>query len=268
MSAIPYMPLWVSDYLADTQDFSTEEHGAYMLLIMTYWQRGEPLPNDPERLARVARLSNERWTAVEPTLKRMFSVCLSNWTHHRIEAELTRARDKIEKAREAGKKGGRSKKAISEEADAKRTLSGRQSGCLTTQNPDSLELESNLLPTEQEPEIVGEQTVRNLLKGVGVGTERHTDVTADAKRLVCQDLDISDAEPLVRVFDRWSENKPAKTSRDAWFRSVAPKLWKNNPAVHAACKPLNEHPPPEPAKPAKAGPALIANVSKGQRNAH
>ncbi len=151
MSSIPYMPLWVSDYLADTQDFSTEEHGAYMLLIMTYWQRGEPLPNDAERLARVARLSNERWTAVEPTLKRMFNVTANEWTHKRIDAELTRARDKIEKAREAGKKSAKSRNSNPEATDAERTLNGCSNERPTTSESDSLISTITAQTTEQEP---------------------------------------------------------------------------------------------------------------------
>lgn len=151
MSAIPYMPLWVSDYLADTQDFSTEEHGAYMLLIMTYWQRGEPLPNDPERLARVARMSSERWTDVEPTLKRMFNVTANEWTHKRIDAELTRARNKIEKARESGKKSAESRKANPEPTDVQRPLPASPNPEPTTSESDSLLGTITVQSTEQEP---------------------------------------------------------------------------------------------------------------------
>lgn len=151
MSAIPYMPLWVSDYLADTQDFSTEEHGAYMLLIMTYWQRGEPLPNDPERLARVARLSNERWTSVEPTLKRMFNVTANEWMHKRIDAELTRARNKIEKARESGKKSAKSRKANPEPTDVERPLPPSPNPETTTSESDSLLSTITVQSTEQGP---------------------------------------------------------------------------------------------------------------------
>ena len=68
MSTSPYMPLYVADYLADAAHLTTEEHGAYLLLIMTYWQRGKPLPADPARLANIARMSNERWTDVQRTL--------------------------------------------------------------------------------------------------------------------------------------------------------------------------------------------------------
>lgn len=88
------MRLYVADYIADTQDFSCEEHGAYLLLIMHYWRTGG-LPNDDERLARIAKLSAERWQCVRSTLVSKFG---PRWSHKRIEAERDKAEEKSLKA--------------------------------------------------------------------------------------------------------------------------------------------------------------------------
>ncbi|MEE5079541.1 DUF1376 domain-containing protein [Pseudomonas alliivorans] len=86
MAALPYMQLYVADYLADTMHLTTEEHGAYLLLIFNYWQTGKPIP--VTRLARIARLSNERWTDVERSLHEFFNERDNEWVHDRIERDL------------------------------------------------------------------------------------------------------------------------------------------------------------------------------------
>jgi len=80
------MQLYVADYLADTMHLTTEEHGAYLLLIFNYWQTGKPIP--VSRLARIARLSNERWTDVERSLNEFFNERSGEWVHDRIERDL------------------------------------------------------------------------------------------------------------------------------------------------------------------------------------
>ena len=74
-----------------------------MLLLMNCFQTKKPIPSG--RLASVARLSNERWTIVEQTLKEFFEQDDNgNWFNRRIQKELERIENKAKKASEAGKK--------------------------------------------------------------------------------------------------------------------------------------------------------------------
>lgn len=130
MAALPYMPLYVADYLADTAHLTTEEHGAYLLLIMNYWQRGKALPGDPQRLARIAGLSNERWTDVERTLNEFFEPRDGLWFHARIETELRRVREKSEKAKRAGMASVKARALT----DVQRTFNGRSTDAEQTFN--------------------------------------------------------------------------------------------------------------------------------------
>ncbi len=93
------MPFYVGDYLADTGHLSTVEHGAYMLLIMHYWQH-EGLPTEGAKLARIARLGQADWDAIRDTIADLFG---DNWTHKRIDAELARASETVAKRSAAGK---------------------------------------------------------------------------------------------------------------------------------------------------------------------
>ena len=98
----PWMPLYVADYLADTGHLSTVEHGAYLLLIMHYWQNGA-LPADEVKLARICRLPPREWAVVRETLADFFQ---PGWRHERIERELSAAREAYERRAKAGRKGG------------------------------------------------------------------------------------------------------------------------------------------------------------------
>lgn len=115
------MPLFVSDYLSHTQHLSAAEHGAYMLLIMNYWQREKPLPADPRKLARIARMSDAEWAEASGSLSEFFQEIDGAWVHKRIEEEIAKAADKIEKAKANGKLGGRPPK---KEPDGNPPVSG------------------------------------------------------------------------------------------------------------------------------------------------
>jgi uncharacterized protein YdaU (DUF1376 family) len=110
MAVFGYMPLYVGDYLGDTQHLSTVEHGAYMLLLMAYWSQGHALPNNNRKLARIARLSDDEWQGVKDTILELFEAKGETLTHKRVELELEGLRRRIEQAKAAGEASGRARK--------------------------------------------------------------------------------------------------------------------------------------------------------------
>jgi uncharacterized protein YdaU (DUF1376 family) len=111
-----YMPLWVGDYLRDTAHLSTVEHGAYLLLIMHYWSTGEPLRDDDDELANIARMPVSDWLKIAPRIRRFFSKssCLSyslampQALHHkRVDSELELSRERLDSFKKRGAAGAR-----------------------------------------------------------------------------------------------------------------------------------------------------------------
>ncbi len=114
----PWMPLYVADYLGDTTRLSTLEHGAYMLLIMEYWQHGS-LPADDNALARIARMTPREWSRIKVTISHFFD---GEWRHKRIDAELGKADAVSSKRRASAEKrwgGDRSKPDAKAPANAR-----------------------------------------------------------------------------------------------------------------------------------------------------
>ncbi len=144
MAALPYMQLYIADYLADTMHLSTEEHGAYLLLMFNYWQTGRAIPKS--RLPKIARLSNDRWISVESSLKEFFSDNGSEWKHDRIERDLEGVRNSLEQKSAAGRASAKARKA------KKGTESERQSNDRSTGVNSPLEQDGNGNPTNKDPD--------------------------------------------------------------------------------------------------------------------
>jgi len=98
------MPIYIGNYLADTTRLTTEQHGAYFLLMMDYWRSGPP-PDDDEILQNVTRLSAFLWKKTRPVLEKLFYVHDGAWHHKIIDEEIAAALEgkgaASEKARKA-----------------------------------------------------------------------------------------------------------------------------------------------------------------------
>jgi len=107
-----WMPVYPGDYLADTGRLTTEQHGAYFLLLLDYWRCGSP-PADDAILANITRLKKARWQQVKLAILPFFKVVDGRLVHARVEAELAsatgnqeRRSDKARKAAKARWEGG------------------------------------------------------------------------------------------------------------------------------------------------------------------
>jgi uncharacterized protein YdaU (DUF1376 family) len=100
-----WMPLYVGEYLADTTNLNTEQHGAYCLMLMAAWKRGGALPNDDSQLSAICKLSPARWRAHRPVLTAFFRIEDDTLIHKRVTSERQKAQAISEKKAEAGAEG-------------------------------------------------------------------------------------------------------------------------------------------------------------------
>lgn len=219
MSNRAWMPLHITDYLADTGHLTAAEHGAYLMLIMHYWQNGS-LPSDERLLARLARMSKAEWDEGRDVLAMLFG---PNWTHKRIDAELSKADDIIEKRRNA---------ALGRHAKGKPDASAVQvqSTCSDT----------GALPSTLD-QVVKEEPNGSSKKR---GCRLPADFTADLGWAVSEGLSPSQAKTEFDKFrDYWNGRTGASATKLDW-----PGTWRNwvRQALERAPQAIRGSPPRQP----------------------
>lgn len=205
MAALPYMPLFVADYLADTRHLSAAQHGAYLLLIMNYWQRGGPLPDDDVKLARIVGLGPREWLRHRAIISEFFSVSDGSWAHSRIDAELSRVEAKSLKSKKAA------------QASVERRFGER-----------SADVHTNVEPTDTDN--IREDNKKKEEQGGGKPPASYA-FFGQTIKLNDRDLDkwrrtyhtIGDMEAELTTLDAWWGTQPTER-RKHWFHPTAGML--------------------------------------------
>ena len=95
-----WMRFYIGDYMRDTGHLRAAHHGAYIMLIMHYWQKGG-LPSDDAQLATIARMTDKEWRAAKAVLAGFFK---PGWKHSRVEREIAAAEGRYKQRVEIAKK--------------------------------------------------------------------------------------------------------------------------------------------------------------------
>lgn len=112
MSKAPAMPMFWDAYLADTTHLTTEEHGAYLLLLAAMWRRNGSVPDSDKDNARIIGVTPAKWRGVKARLLETipgFRVGNGGITQEKLQKTWENTQEKIEKNRANGAKGGRPK---------------------------------------------------------------------------------------------------------------------------------------------------------------
>lgn len=203
----PYMPLFVADYLADTAHLNAVEHGAYLMLLMNYWQRGKPLPADDRKLARIARMTDAEWADARDTLSDFFTIDGDHWRHKRVEAEIEIVASKIDKAKAAGRASANARKASTEQSFNDRSTDVQPLGKARQEKT-----EPRIVSTQPEPREAGcagryDRLLETLGEAVGSHPVRLNQDTSSIQRLIDAGHDLErHILPVVREKARTSKS--------------------------------------------------------------
>jgi uncharacterized protein YdaU (DUF1376 family) len=104
-----WMPLYIADYLGDTLHLTTEQHGAYLLLLMAAWKRGGHVPDDEAQLAQITRLADRWQTHASATVRAFFAQRDGMLWHDRVVDEIHKAEALVHKRSRAGAAGAAAK---------------------------------------------------------------------------------------------------------------------------------------------------------------
>lgn len=97
-----HIPIFPDAYHRDTTHLTTEEHGAYFLLLMAAWGNDDcSLTNDPRRLAALVKMSLPKWQKMAPNVLEFWTIEKGRLTQKRLLKEFYYVREKSEKARQS-----------------------------------------------------------------------------------------------------------------------------------------------------------------------
>ena len=92
--SLPWFPFNIKDFVTNTLRLNTEAKGAYLMLILDYYQTETAPPDDDEVLAAVTGLSIEAWKRHRRVIAPLFEIKDGVWRHTRIEEEMRDASEK------------------------------------------------------------------------------------------------------------------------------------------------------------------------------
>ena len=116
MAKFPHLPLWVDAYLADTLHLTHEEHGLYLMLLMTIWRSPDcKIPNDLEWVKRRLRATDDQMeNLVKNLLDEFFTTTGNHITQKRLKEEYEYVKKKAKKNSASAKSRWQKEKVVCE----------------------------------------------------------------------------------------------------------------------------------------------------------
>jgi uncharacterized protein YdaU (DUF1376 family) len=281
---MPWVRFFPSDWLGGTRGMSAAETGIYITLVATMYERGEPIPEDHSRLARLCGASNS-------TFKTALDALISEGKITRNEAGLWNERVEKEslyraEKSEVGKQAADARwypKGKKNNGDSHANALPTQSQGNANQKPDTIKKEKTLGASAPQTEFFAEfwiayprregsnprkpaKLIFDRLVARGVDPQRLIDA---AKALAVEHPTPTRFIPQATTFlnqERFDDEAPLLTGNE-----FCAEDWPNTRILVARFKQEHQTDPPRAVNGGKAGyliPAEWVAISKQQRAAN
>jgi uncharacterized protein YdaU (DUF1376 family) len=156
---VNHYPHHIGDYAKDTMGLSQGEHGAYRLLMDSYYATERPLPDDKTELYAIARATSpaER-KATDRVLGKYFTLKDGAYHKNRIDEEIAAYQVLAENARSNGRKGGRPRNPEKTDpviSGIPRTEPNKNPEGNPDHNPNETQTKANQIPIAKGSEPIG-----------------------------------------------------------------------------------------------------------------
>lgn len=128
MSTRPWYKRFPSDFIAGTMNLTLEQKGAYSMVLDLIYDRGGPIPDDSQWIARVCGCSTRKWNKIRADLIEHGKIHVTNGliSNFRAEKDAFKNDFQARKLSESGAKGGL--KSAEKRAKSKQTNGLDQKG--------------------------------------------------------------------------------------------------------------------------------------------
>ena len=205
---LPYMPVWVHEYLGITARLNLEQRGALFGLFLLCWMTpGCRLPREHSRIRAELGVSDVEYDrVVRPLLRAYFTSIDGHRTNKKLQHQYLRIQTEIQAKSDAGRLGGR--------ATAQKKREKNSSGAVSLLPAEAQQRTGKQEP-EPEQESISKEASQQLINEIRsvLGPGAFSDITDDDLRRVASLWLVMGAEPreiieVVRERTAQSRRKP------------------------------------------------------------
>lgn len=219
--SLPMMPWFPQDFAGATSGWSFGERAVYRELLDAQWTLGE-LPNDPQRLARIARMDLADFEAAWPLVKTKFRVFrrgkISVLLNERLEDHRLKAERLVDQRRAASEAAGQARRnrAIDRSVTA-RSPAPEHPSPSESPSPDKEKKTSSLRSESKEngEETLGSPAAHPTKQPPATRLPKDFALTPDMRTYACSEK--LDADRTFEQFtDFWTAASGSKARKHDW----------------------------------------------------